>query len=134
MKPNNSSQTQSFYQKIKTSVIALMIAVLSHVPNIAMAEVVIDKQQSLLPTQAALTELTRAEAEQRLDHYLQNQELRQKLTSHGYSPAEIQARINSLSTSEMNSLVQQMDQAQYGGDLLITVLLIVLIIFLVKRI
>lgn len=134
MNQKNVNPPKSIFAKTKMSVIALMIAVLSHLPNVAMAEVVIERQQELLPTQEALTELTRTQAEQRIGQYMQNQELREKLMSHGYSPTEIQARINSLSNSELNSLVQQMDQAQYGGDILITILLIILIIFLVKRI
>lgn len=123
-----------FFQKIKKTIIVLMVTVISHVPNIALAEVVFENQQSLMPTQAALVEMTRAESQFRMNQYLQNEELKQKLALNGFSQSEIQTRLNALSDHELNALVQQMDQMQYGGDILITVLLIVLIIFLVKRI
>lgn len=120
--------------KFRISIIGLMVVVLSHLPNLVLAESLLIDQPQLIPTSVALQELTREQSKQRIEQYLQNQELQQKLANHGLSPAEIQTRLQLMSDAEINDLSQQLDQAQYGGDIIVTVLLIVLIIFLVKRI
>lgn len=120
-------------QKARLFVIAVLTFFLSNIPNIAIAEVALQTGQ-MVPTSVVVADLTRAQAQAKIQSHLDQKELRQKLAERGLSADEISTRLASLSDSEMNQLAQQMDQAQYGGDILVTILLVVLIIYIVKRI
>lgn len=121
--------------KIQTRMLVVtgMTVLLSHLPNVAVAEVVLYKDK-MVPTQIMVAELTRAEAQSKIENYLNQSELRQKLSERGLSADEISVRLASLSDLEMKQLAQQMDQAQYGGNILVAILLVVLIIYFAKRI
>jgi SOS response regulatory protein OraA/RecX len=105
-----------------------MALLLSNVPHIAFAE------SRMISTSQIADDLSRAEAQQQIDTYLKMPELRKALTERGVSPDEISQRLASLSDSEMRQMATDMNQARYGGDILITILIVVLIIFLIKRI
>lgn len=111
----------------------LMSLMMSSLPHVAWAEAA----QEMIPTANVVEALTRVQAEQKIQGYMNRADLRQALVDRGISPTEVSSRIASLSDMELRQLAQQMDQARYGGDptgILVLVLLIVLIIFLVKRI
>jgi len=122
-----------FHQKTRLFVISVLTLLLSHIPNVAVAEVALQSGQ-MVPTSILVADLTRAQAQSRIQNYLDQKELRQKLADRGLSADEISTRLASLSDTEMKQLAQQMDQAQYGGDILVAILLVVLIIYFAKRI
>ncbi len=123
--------------KFRIYVIAFMTLIFTHLPNVAFAEVAMSQVQSgqMVATNMVVADLTRAQAQEKIEDILNHQsELRQKLAEKGLSAEEISVRLASLSDSEMKQLAQQMDSAHYGGDILIAILIVVLIIFLIKRI
>ena len=122
-----------FHHKTRLFIVAALTLLLSHIPNIAVAEVALHLGQ-MIPTSELVTDLTREQAQSRIQNYLDQKELRQRLAERGLSADEISSRLASLSDTEMKQLAQQMDQAQYGGDILVAILLVVLIIYFVKRI
>ena len=121
--------------KTGKSVCALTMAVvMSNVPNVVMAESAVAAQNQMISTSAVLEELSRTEAEQNVRDYLQRSEVQAELVKRGVSADEAASRLASLSEREIKQLSTQVQQAQAGGDILLAILLIVLIIFLVKRI
>lgn len=88
----------------------------------------------MISTASIVQELNRNQAQAKVDEFLQQNVVREELAKRGVSADEISSRLASLSTEEMRQLSKQMDEARAGGDILITILLVVLIIFLIKRI
>ncbi len=126
----------------KNTSIALMTVLMSHVPNVVMAEEMISSSNGMMstgtvvmmPTGMVLANITRAQAQKEVSDYLQKTEVREALMKHGVSADEASARLASLSEQELRQLSGQVQQARAGGDILFTVLIIVLIIFLIQRI
>lgn len=117
----------------KTSRFACSVAmslILSNVPAVAMAE----SGRTMIPTSVAVTELSRAESQRKISDELAKDDLRKALLDRGVSPDEVSTRLASLSDAELRQLAGQIDQARAGGDILFTILIVVLIIFLIKRI
>jgi hypothetical protein len=123
-------------KSIKVLISFIMAFMISPVPNIAVANSLQNQpvQKEMISTLAVLNELTRAEAEQELRSYLQKAEIKDELTKRGISSEEITSRLASLSEQEILQLSGQVKQAQSGGDILITILVVVLIIYIVRRI
>jgi hypothetical protein len=105
-----------------------MALLLSNLPHIAFAE------SHMISTSQVADELSRTEAQQQIESYLEKPELRKALIARGISPDEVSYRLASLSDSELRQMATEMNRAQYGGDILLAILVIVLIIFLIKRI
>ncbi|AZZ36295.1 hypothetical protein CIK05_05655 [Bdellovibrio sp. qaytius] len=105
---------------------------LSNLPQVVFAETV--HAQKMISTTEVLERFDRKVAQQKVANYLNQQDVEKKLVEQGVSVSEAKDRIASLSDSELQNLSQQIDKAQYGGDILFTILIIVLIIYLVKRI
>jgi hypothetical protein len=91
-------------------------------------------QGKMIPTNVVVADLSRSQAEARIQGFLNNSELKEALAKQGLNPDEINARIANLSDTEVKQLAGQMEQARYGGEILVTILVILLIIFLIKRI
>lgn len=109
----------------------LMAAILTNIPNLVLAEGV---KAAMIPTTVVVSELTRSEAQAKVETLLNRADVRKQLEANGVSVQEATNRLASLSETEMKNLAGQMEQARAGGDILIVVLLVVLIIFLVQRI
>lgn len=101
---------------------------LSNIPSTAVAS------DLMISTTEAIGELDRAQAEKNVKEYLSRTEVQNALLELGVPAEEVTSRVASLSESELRELSTQVDEARAGGDILVTVLLVVLIIFLVKRI
>ena len=118
-------------RKYTKTLLAICLAVLiSDVPRVASAE-------QMLTTMEVVENLSRKKTEEKVRSYLDRQEVQTELVKFGLSPTEVSSRVASLSDQELNRLSLQMEQAQYGGDvtgILIVVLLVIVIIYLVKRI
>lgn len=113
--------------------VAVLSLSLSHLPNVVLAET-IQAQKKMISTSEMLENFDRKLAQEKVANFLSQKDVELKLVEQGVSLAEAKARVMSLSDQELQNLSTQVDKAQYGGDILVTILLIVLIIFLIKRI
>jgi hypothetical protein len=113
--------------KFKTLVALFMSALMSQVPSTALAG-------NMIPTSSVVAELSRAELQNDIESYLQEDQVRSELAKNGVSSEEISSRLASLSELELRQLAGQVQEARAGGDILMTILIVVLIIFLIKRI
>lgn len=120
--------------KSRNAIIAVLTLCLSHLPNVAFAEVAMNNTQQMVPTSVVVEEFNRQQTEAKVLNFINKDEVQTKLVSQGLSADEAKLRVASLSNQELQTLATQIDQAQYGGDILVAILLVVLIIFLVKRI
>ena len=110
---------------------------LSNVPQIAFAEVAEKVVEKMITTTEVVESLSRSEIEKRVRTHLSDQDVQNEFSKLGLSSEEISSRMASLSTSELNRLADQMDQARYGGNvvgILVVVILVLLIIYLAKRV
>lgn len=112
---------------LRHTVAMFMAFMMTNLPHIAAAE------SQMLPTTELVTQINRAQAEDKVENYLKMDEVKKALAARGISPTEMSARLASLSDQELRQLSDQLDQARYGGDILIAILVVVLIIFLIKR-
>ena len=112
--------------KFKFALALFMSVLMTHLPATA--------AQEMISTSTVVEQLSRQEMQAEVGNYLQETEIREALAKQGVSADEISSRLASLSETEMRQLSGQVQQAKAGGDILITVLIVVLIIYLVKRI
>lgn len=101
---------------------------LTNLPSVAAAQV------KMISTTSVVDDLSRAQTEQKVRDFLTREDVRKQLIARGVSPDEVSSRLASLSQSELNQLSGQINKAQAGGEILVAIVLILLIIFLVQRI
>jgi hypothetical protein len=118
--------------RLKIFLIGLLTLCLSHLPQVTFAEIVLSKK--MVSTSDILLKFDRKNVEEKMTTYLDHEQIKEKLMAQGISADEAKARLLALSDSELQNLSVQIDQARHGGDILVTVLLVVLIIYIVKRI
>jgi hypothetical protein len=121
----NSMRIPKNFRNCCVLVLSLM---LSHLPQVAIAE------SQMIPTAQVAEEMSRAEAQAQVETFLKKPELREALIARGISPDEASSRLAALSDSELRQMATEMNSAQYGGDILLAILLVVLIIYFAKRI
>lgn len=114
-------------RRLSVFVSLTMSLFMSNIPSLALAE-------GMISTVEVVHQLSRAEAQSQLENFVNRSDVREELVKRGLSQDEISSRLASLSTDEMRQLSTQVEQAKAGGDILVTVLLVVLIIYLIKRI
>ena len=112
----------------------VLALLMSNLPHVVFAETVKSSASPMIPATTVVAELTRAQALANVQDFLSKPEVRQQLAKSGLSEREAELRVASLSETELKQLSNQMDQARAGGDILVAILLVVLIIFLIKRI
>lgn len=118
---------------IRVYIAVFMAAIMTNIPYLAWAEAA----PSMIPTSVVVEQMGAAEARAKVQSFLNREDFKSELIKRGVQPEEVNARIAALSEQELKQLATQMDKAQYGGDLggiLIIVVLVLLIIFLAKRI
>ncbi|OFZ30706.1 MAG: hypothetical protein A2622_13640 [Bdellovibrionales bacterium RIFCSPHIGHO2_01_FULL_40_29] len=119
------------FSPLKRNFCALGMAVfISNIPQIVVAETAL----TMIPTSTVLQNLSVQDAKESVSAFMSRTDVQQQLLERGLSAAEVEQRLAALSPSELNSLASQMNEARAGGDILVTILLVVLIIFLIKRI
>ena len=123
-----------FTKKIKLTITIVLTTLMSHLPNVVMAEEMAAQKGEMIATSVVVNDFNRQRMETEVLNYLNKDEVRQKLIANGISPDEATARLASLSNQELQDMSKQVQQARYGGDILFTILVVVLIIFLIKRI
>lgn len=111
-----------------------MAFVMSNVPNVLMADTVSGPQAEMISASKVLGEITRTQAERNVRDYLEKSEVKNELLKNGISSDEAIARLSILSEQEIRQLSGQVNEARAGGDILLAVLLVVLIIYFAKRI
>lgn len=121
--------------KLCKVVCALVMAlVTSNIPNLALAGGITGARSEMISARAVLTEITRAEAEHDIRAYLQKTQVRGELVKQGIAPDEVSDRLASLSEQEIQQLASQVREARAGGEILMAILIVVLIVYLVQRI
>lgn len=104
-------------------------------PNTAWGANPHDKSaDGMISTMTVLSNLSRSEKEADVALYFQREDVRAELIKKGLSFEEVSSRIASLSDLELQTLATQVQEARAGGDVFVTVLLILLIVFVAKRI
>ncbi len=121
-----------FNRNLKTAVIFSMTLILSKVPQLAVAEAA--HTLTMMPTSSLVTELTEVEAQANISSFLSRADVQQQLMNSGLTKEEVSLRLATLSKSELNRLSSQMTEARAGGDLLVAIILVLLILILLKRI
>jgi hypothetical protein len=92
---------------------------------------------SLITTQEAFSDYTRTQGESNIRDFMNRSDVKDKLVELGVDPFDAQKRIASMSDKDVKKLNDDIQKAVIAGDLggiLVIVLLIVLIIYLAKRI
>lgn len=74
-----------------------------------------------------------SEQRARIVSFLEREEIRNSLTSHGVNPAEATARVTALTDAEVASLNQKLDELPAGGEIL-GILLTIFIVLLITDI
>jgi hypothetical protein len=105
-----------------------MSLLMTDIPALALAE------GSMISTSAVVANLERTQTQAKIQDYLKRSDVQKALIERGVSPEEASLRLASLSQAELRQLSAEVEYAQAGGDILVTILVIVLIIFLIKRI
>lgn len=120
--------------KTGNAVCALTLTVLlAHIPDVALADG-INSQNQMISAATVLEQMNKAEAVQSVNDFLLRSDVQKELVARGVSPEEAQARMASLSELEVKQLLMQVKEARAGGDILVAILLVVLIIYFIKRI
>ena len=120
-------------KSIRFFIVFLLSLTLSHFSEVAVAATA----EQMYSTTEVVESLSRTQAEAKIQSYLDRADLQNQFKKLGISPTEMSARMASLSVTELNQLSAQLDKARYGGDvfgILILVLVVLLIIYLAKRI
>ena len=119
---------------MKSTVAIIMALLLSHVPHVVAAETALQ----MIPTSAVVQELSRKKTQNEIENTLNEVEIRSELGKLGLTPNEISNRLSTLSDAELRQFSEQLKQAQFGGEsvtgILLIVVLVLLIIYLAKRI
>lgn len=105
-----------------------MSLMLTNAPAVALAE------SRMISTDVALAEQTRNQSVHKVHDFLSRSDVQKLMIERGLSPEEASLRVASLSQAELQELSGQVEQAKAGGDILVAILVVVLIIYLVKRI
>ena len=117
------------------SFICIVMAVLLTNAHIAFAETAANE---MIPTMNIVEEMSRAESVKNITELISRDEIKVELEKVGLSKDEVTKRLASLSDSEIRDLTKQLDQARYGGEavtgILVVVVLVLLVIFLAKRV
>lgn len=92
---------------------------------------------SMITTNQVVSEMTRVESHERVANFMDRKDVQDQMIKLGVSPEEAQKRVASLSEAELRKITQEIDESTVGGDvggILVLVVLVLLIIYLAKRI
>jgi|GEM_PF-1924555 len=120
--------------QIRTCIAVFMAAILTNIPYMAWADATLP---AMIPTSVVIEQMSLQEARSKVESFMNREDFKAELIKRGVNPEEVNARVAALSERELRQLATQMDQAQFGGDvtgILIVVILVLLIIFLARRI
>lgn len=92
---------------------------------------------ALIGTETAMNSAKGVDVRERLQQYLAREDVRTALLAQGIDPAEAQARIESLTDSELSQIAGQIDKLPAAGDglgLVIAVLIIILLVIVILKV
>lgn len=115
--------------KMRNIVTYIMALIFSSMPQLVLAESA--QTFNMISTSDVVSEMT---LNSEVEELLNNSEVQKQLVANGLTQEEATKRLAALSPAEMNQLSLQIQEARAGGDILFTILIVVLIIFLVQRI
>lgn len=121
----------SFYKKV---VVVSLAILLTRMPQLYAVDAL---QGQMISTTEWVNEENRKEMTDKVKHFLDRKDVQDQLAVSGVSAQEAKDRVAALSDAELQHLSGEIDKASYGGNvagILVIVLLVVLIIYLVKRI
>lgn len=73
-------------------------------------------QAALIGTDAVVRAEQAQQDRARLENLLNREDVKQRLLAHGVDAADVKARVDALSDSEVQTLAQRIDQLPAGGD------------------
>ena len=127
--------TMSTYNSIfKKMLIVTLSVMLTRVPQLQAAA---EAQGKMISTVDWVNEQSRKEMEAKVTQFMNREDVATQLTQNGVNPTEAQMRVASLSDAELQHLSSEIDKSTYGGSVagvLIIVVLVLLIIYLAKRV
>jgi len=85
----------------------------------------------MIGTEAMVNVVQTQQYRERLHNALNRDDVQAQLLARGVDPAQVQARVDSLTDEEMQTLATNMDQLPAGGDGLIGALVFIFIVLLV---
>lgn len=91
----------------------------------------------MITTGAVVEKMSRSQDQQKVADFMSRNDVKDQMVKLGVSPQEAQVRVAHLSDAELRKIAGEIDQNTAGGDvfgILALVLIVVLIIYLVKRI
>jgi len=91
-------------------------------------------QAAAVSTQAMVQQAGAAQQRSHINELLQRQDVRHRLVAMGVDPAQVQARVNSLTDTQVNALAHRIDQLPAGGDGFIGALVFVFVLLLITDI
>jgi hypothetical protein len=120
--------------RLKALICMVMAFLMTGVPNVVLAET----SMKMISTAAVVEELSRAETQAKIETILGDAEVKSRLSKLGLSENEISLRLATLSDAELRQMAAQLDEARFGGEpvtgILVIVVLVLLIIFLARRV
>ena len=85
----------------------------------------------MVGTEAVVNAAQTQQYRERLHNALNRDDVQAQLLARGVDPAQVQARVDSLTDEEMQTLATNMDQLPAGGDSLIGALVFIFIVLLI---
>jgi hypothetical protein len=110
-----------------------MAFVISPIPQ-ATAVTVYVEEPSMISTSEMISRKHFSEEQEIVSGFLLREEVKELLQKNGVSAEEAQKRLATLSEREVLNLSEQVKSGRAGGDVLTTILLVLLIIFLIQRV
>ncbi|MCC2679442.1 MAG: hypothetical protein K0R29_2018 [Pseudobdellovibrio sp.] len=117
----------------KSFIAVLMAFLISPLPQ-AMAAVQLEGRPQMISTKEVMRRMSVNKDRKELSDLLLRDRVKAALEFNGVSSEEAGKRLAALSDQEVQRLSEQIKEARAGGDVLTTIVLVLLIIFLVQRI
>lgn len=86
---------------------------------------------AMIGTEAVIDADQAQSAREYLNHFLAREDVREAMISQGIDPQEAKNRIDSLTDQEAQIVADQLEQLPAGGDVFVTLLVIVFLIFVI---
>ena len=126
------TQWESKIMNFKSFLAILLSYLISPLPSFA----AVQAAPMMITTQELVEEMNRQQAEAIINEQLDRGDIQKELEKLGVSAEDAKMRLASLTDSEITDIAIQMEAAQYGGitSILVLIILILLIIYLAKKI
>lgn len=119
---------------LKKILVVTLSVMLTRVPQLQAAT---QAEGKMISTMEWVNEQSRKEMVDKVTKFMNRDDVATQLTANGVNPTEAQLRVASLSDAELQHLSTEIDKSTYGGSVagvLIIVVLVLLIIYLAKRV